>query len=144
MAAIDGIASASRASAGYQVKQTPQVNSVEAVNETEAQGTSTDIAAQAVTVKPKNSDENQDGTGNSKEEQKEPSNEQIKKAVEDLNKRMKNTSCEFGIHDATNRVTIKIVDKDSKKVIKEYPAEETLDMIAKAWELAGLMVDKRL
>lgn len=62
---------------------------------------------------------------------KEPTNEQIKKAVEDLNKKMKNTSCEFGIHDATNRVTIKIVDKDSKKVIKEYPAEETLDMIAK-------------
>jgi flagellar protein FlaG len=57
---------------------------------------------------------------------------------------MKNTSCEFGIHDKTNRVTIKIVDKETKDVIKEFPAEETLDMIAKAWELAGLMVDEKL
>ena len=124
--------------------QTPQVNSVEAVNESAAQGNSTDVAAQVATVKSKDDSNNQDNTGKGDDTKKEPTNEQIKKAVEDLNKKMKNTSCEFGIHDATNRVTIKIVDKDSKKVIKEYPAEETLDMIAKAWELAGLMVDKRL
>ena len=43
----------------------------------------------------------------------------------------------------TNRVTIKIVDKTSDKVIKEYPAEETLDMIAKVWELAGMFLDER-
>jgi flagellar protein FlaG len=54
-----------------------------------------------------------------------------------------NTEAVFGIHDKTNRVTIKIVDKDSKKVIKEFPPEKTLDMIAKAWELAGIMVDTR-
>ena len=49
----------------------------------------------------------------------------------------------FGIHEATNRVTIKIVDKDTKEVIKELPPEKTLDMIAKAWELAGLLVDEK-
>ncbi|MFR5116308.1 MAG: flagellar protein FlaG [Eubacterium sp.] len=37
-------------------------------------------------------------------------------------------------------VTIKIIDKDTKKVLKEIPPEKTLDMIAKVWELAGLMV----
>ena len=45
---------------------------------------------------------------------------------------------------ATNRVTIKIVDKDTKKVLKEYPPEKTLDMIAKVWEMAGLLVDQKL
>ena len=49
----------------------------------------------------------------------------------------------FGIHDDTNRVTIKIVDKKSKQVIKEFPPEKTLDMIAKAWELAGILVDEK-
>lgn len=147
MAAIDGISSVSNATAAtYQVKQTPQVNSVEAVNASEAENAGSGIASQVVTVKEKdsNSNDGENGNGKGQEEKKEPTNEQIKKAVEDLNKKLKNTSCEFGIHDGTNRVTIKIVDKDSKKVIKEYPAEETLDMIAKAWELAGLMVDKRL
>ncbi|MCF0186856.1 MAG: flagellar protein FlaG, partial [Bacteroidaceae bacterium] len=49
----------------------------------------------------------------------------------------------FGFHEKTNRVTIKMVDKESGKVVKEFPAEETLDLIAKAWELAGIMVDER-
>ena len=80
-----------------------------------------------------------------KYEQPEPSvsAERIKKAVEDLNKKMANSEAQFGIHEATNRVTIKIVDRESKKVIKELPPEKTLDMIAKVWEMAGLLVDEK-
>ena len=49
----------------------------------------------------------------------------------------------FGVHEATKRVTIKIVDKDTKKVVKEFPPEKTLDMIAKVWEMAGILVDEK-
>lgn len=70
-------------------------------------------------------------------------NEQIKKAVEQLNKKMQNSEALFGIHEETNRVTIKIVDKETKEVIKELPPEKTLDMIAKAWEMAGILVDEK-
>ncbi len=80
---------------------------------------------------------------NAKNENGSANSEQLKSAVSDLNKKMNNSEAVFGIHEDTNRVMIKIVDKDSKKVLKEYPAEETLDMIAKAWELAGLMVDEK-
>ena len=83
------------------------------------------------------------GQNNSSAEQEQPSNEQIKKAVEQLNKNMRNSEAVFGIHEGTNRVTIKLVDKDTKEVIKELPPEKTLDMIAKAWELAGILVDER-
>lgn len=71
-------------------------------------------------------------------------NEQIKKAVADLNRQMIDTSCQFGINETTNRVTIKIIDNSTKEVIREYPAEETMRMIEKAWELAGIMVDEKL
>ena len=71
------------------------------------------------------------------------SSEQVKKAVESINRSQAHTEAIFGIHEGTNRVTIKIVDKDSKKVIKEYPPEKTLDMIQKLWEMAGLMVDEK-
>ena len=54
-----------------------------------------------------------------------------------------NSELQFGIHEGTHRVTIKVIDRQSKKVIKELPPEKTLDMIAKAWELAGIMVDER-
>lgn len=72
------------------------------------------------------------------------STSQIKKAVEEINKKAHNSEAVFGIHDATNRVTIKIIDKDTKEVLKEYPPEKTLDMIAKVWEVAGLLVDEKL
>ena len=70
-------------------------------------------------------------------------NDAIKKVVENINKNSVNSEAVFGIHEGTNRVTIKIVDKDTKKVIKELPPEKTLDMIAKVWEMAGILVDEK-
>ena len=65
------------------------------------------------------------------------------KAAGEINKKALNTESVFGIHEKTNRITIKIVDKEIKDVIKEVPAEKTLDLIAKAWEMAGLLVDEK-
>ena len=70
--------------------------------------------------------------------------EKIRKAVETLNKKMPNSEAVFGIHEDTNRVTIKIVDKSTKEVIKELPPEKTLDMIARVWEMAGILIDERM
>lgn len=70
-------------------------------------------------------------------------NEQLKKAVEKMNQTLSHSEAIFGIHEGTNRLTIKIVDKDTKEIIKEVPPEKTLDMIAKVWELAGILVDER-
>lgn len=89
------------------------------------------------------SQENNGKQGYEGQEQSQPSNETIKKAVENINKNLGNSEAIFGIHDKTNRITIKIVDKTTKEVIKELPPEKTLDMIAKAWELAGLLVDEK-
>lgn len=86
---------------------------------------------------------NDPATAGETAEAQKPQNIQIRKAVEDINKKASNSEAVFGIHDATNRVTIKIIDKESKKVLKEYPPEKTLDMIAKVWEMAGLMVDEK-
>lgn len=84
--------------------------------------------------------ENDEGarTGN------KPSESTIRQAISDINKKINpNTIAEYGYHEKTNRVTIKIVDKDTDKVIKEFPADETLDMIAKVWELAGMFLDEK-
>lgn len=70
-------------------------------------------------------------------------NSQLKSAVESINKQSQATEAVFGIHEGTNRVTIKIVDKETREVVKEYPPEKTLDMIEKVWEMAGLMVDEK-
>ncbi len=83
-------------------------------------------------------------TGNNEQgKEQQATTEQIRKAVEQLNKRIGNSEAIFGIHEATNRVTIKLVDKDTKEVIKELPPEKTLDMIARVWDMAGILVDEK-
>ncbi|MCM1541740.1 MAG: flagellar protein FlaG [Blautia sp.] len=86
----------------------------------------------------------QSNNGDQPARDQQATNEQIRKAVEKLNKSMPNSEAVFGIHEKTNRVTIKIVDRGTKEVIRELPPEKTLDMIAKVWELAGILVDERL
>lgn len=107
---------------------------------------SEDLMKKTIQIDTKETDKNgKDGNrDDSQAKQTISENSQIRKAVDEINKKAHNSEAVFGIHDATNRVTIKIVDKDTKKVLKEYPPEKTLDMIAKVWEMAGLLVDKKL
>ena len=71
------------------------------------------------------------------------SDSSLKNAVEQINRNSAGMEAIFGYHEGTHRVTIKIVDKDTKEIKKEFPAEKTLDMIQKVWEMAGLMVDEK-
>ena len=107
---------------------------------------SDDLMKKTIQIDTKETDKNgKDGNrDDSQAKQTISENSQIRKAVDEINKKAHNSEAVFGIHDATNRVTIKIVDKDTKKILKEYPPEKTLDMIAKVWEMAGLLVDKKL
>ena len=107
---------------------------------------SDDLMKKTIQIDTKETDKNgKDGNrDDSQAKQTISENSQIKKAVDEINKKAHNSEAVFGIHEATNRVTIKIVDKDTKKVLKEYPPEKTLDMIAKVWEMAGLLVDQKL
>ncbi len=120
------------------------VKTSEAAENTEVSTPAQVANADPVTVSVAKAD-GKDGqdAGSQNSDQQQNANEKIKKAVEQLNKNMPHSEAVFGIHDETNRVTIKIVDKDTKEVIKEFPPEETLDMIAKVWELAGIMIDER-
>lgn len=111
------------------------------VEQAENVNVSETVAKKTMALDTKQADGEGDGSQNGQTQ--EQRNAQIRKAVDDINKKMNNSEAIFGIHEATNRVTIKIVDKDTKKVIKEMPPEKTLDMIAKVWELAGLLVDEK-
>lgn len=77
--------------------------------------------------------------------QQQQKSEQLKKAIAEMNRRINNSNEEavFGVHEDTNRIMIKIMDKETKEVIKEFPPEKTLDMIARIWEMAGILVDEK-
>ena len=82
----------------------------------------------------------------------EPTNEQLDKKLKDAigmaNNRLKQsqslTRCEFTYHKAVNLVSIKLIDVDTKEVVKEIPSEKKIKMIEKLWEITGLLVDEKL
>ncbi len=116
-------------------------NSISAPTNASAQGKDASSAEATTRVKPIESVMNE---AEKTEGRKVMDDETIKKRVNELNSRLNNnTECHYGIHEDTNRVTLKIVDKDSQEVLKEFPAEKTLEMITKVWELAGILVDER-
>lgn len=51
---------------------------------------------------------------------------------------------QFSIHEKTKEISVKIIDMESREVIREIPSKEVLDMAAKMNELAGLFVDKKI
>ncbi|HBT20182.1 MAG TPA: flagellar biosynthesis protein FlaG [Peptococcaceae bacterium] len=70
---------------------------------------------------------------------------EVIKAIERANEafRVVNTRFEFSIHEGTKEIMVKIIDEETNEVIREIPPEKILDLIAKIWELAGILVDER-
>ncbi len=140
---IEPVSSAMSYQAQNQVSK-PVEKAVAAENDVPVIGMEKPVDATTVVIRDA---EEADGQGSqeagAKEQQAQQSQESIKKMVDQLNKKMSNSEAIFGIHEGTNRITIKIVDKETKEVLKEYPPEKTLDMIAKVWEMAGILVDEK-
>jgi flagellar protein FlaG len=94
-----------------------------------------------------NSGESGSGSLDQGKEQDKNAN-RVKDAVTHANNKLKlkqkhmSTRCEFSYHEPTGRISIKVMDKETDEVIREIPPEETLEMVEKMWELAGLIVDE--
>ena len=56
---------------------------------------------------------------------------------------LRNYNIEISYNNEVNRYAIKVLDSDSKEVVKEIPSEKTLDMFAKMLEIEGLLLDER-
>jgi len=72
--------------------------------------------------------------------------EELNKAIESVNKSVNtyDRRLEFSIHETTNEIMVKVVDTNTDEVIREIPPEKILDMVAKLWEMAGIIVDKKV
>ncbi len=67
------------------------------------------------------------------------------KMIERANKAIVGATCrfEYSIHEATKQIMVKVIDKETDEVIREIPPEKILSMVAKMWEIAGLIIDER-
>ncbi|WP_308415514.1 flagellar protein FlaG [Sporanaerobium hydrogeniformans] len=55
-----------------------------------------------------------------------------------------NRELQISIHDKTHRVMAKVIDKETKEVIKEIPSEKLLDIVYSMLEYSGLVVDEKM
>ena len=74
-----------------------------------------------------------------------PGQETLMRATDSVNKHieMTNRYLDMQVHDKTQRIIVKVVDKESGDVVREIPPEETLDFLANILEQAGIFVDTK-
>ena len=139
----------------YQAQTAVKPQTATQVNtEVPEDGQTVNVDATTASVTKVQAEEEKSGSeGNGSQQQQEKMDpqtpetpEHLKKMIAEMNRKISNSNEEavFGVHERTNRIMIKILDKDTKEVIKEFPPEKTLDMIASIWEMAGILVDEKL
>ena len=81
------------------------------------------------------------------QETTERENQKVREIVDEMNKELEktDTSIKFKVHESTggglNKVSIKVVEKDSEKVIVEIPSEEAIEFAEKMETITGLLFD---
>ncbi|MDF2522278.1 MAG: flagellar protein FlaG [Clostridia bacterium] len=71
--------------------------------------------------------------------------EMLNRAVEEANKNLSqyNKVIERSVHEKTHTIMYVLRDTLTQEIIKEFPPRKIQDMIAKMWEIAGILVDER-
>ncbi len=74
----------------------------------------------------------------------ELSAEDVKRTVNELNRLSGsfNEKVQFGFHEKTNRIIIKIIDKDTNEVVSEIPSKYSLRLLEHIQENMGIFVDE--
>lgn len=74
------------------------------------------------------------------------SEQQLIEAIENANKALRGADkrFEFSIHEGTKEIMVKVINEETGEIIREIPPEKILDMVAKMWELAGILVDRKI
>ena len=64
--------------------------------------------------------------------------------TEELNKLMREINCnlEFSYHEEVGVMSVKMVDKETQEVLKEFPPEEMIENMMKARDWLGAFIDK--
>jgi len=72
--------------------------------------------------------------------------EQLEKMAQQLQDFMgeMNRSLQFQVDEDSGRDVIKVLDKATGDVIKQYPSEEVLSLVSKLSETAGLLIDQTI
>lgn len=129
------------------------VDSTPKTNSNEAQNVIKPVESQpASTIKPqdaKAADFTKPGEDEKKEGHLQPgtmSEESVLKMTETFNKLMSkiNVNLEFKYNKEIDMFNVKMIDKETKEVIKEFPPEEMIENMIKAKDWLGAFIDRAI
>ena len=107
---------------------------VDDVNKTDEQGPQNQL----------NNQYTQQRTEDNSSQNQQLEREQLEKVAQQLQEFMgeMSRSLQFQVDEDSGRDVIKVLDKSTGDVIKQYPSEEVLSLVSKLSETAGLLIDQ--
>lgn len=139
--AIEGIIAGAYSSTAARVSKEPAY--VETASVKQSQSSTTGVPAAPAPVVVYKEQEAGNSQGDAASKNSEEAARQIRATVAEANFKATRTRCEYSVDEKTNRISIKMIDEQTDEVIKEIPPEKSLEMLAKVWELAGILVDEK-
>lgn len=75
----------------------------------------------------------------------EPTRAQLDTAVKDVNEFIQpiNNALEFSVDDDTGQTVVKVIDKGTQEVIRQFPSEEMLAIARAIGQMKGLLVQQK-
>lgn len=72
--------------------------------------------------------------------------EQMIRAIDRTLKELEGPSATFemSVHKETKSIIVRVMDRETGELIREVPAEKTLDLVAKLMEFAGILIDEKV
>lgn len=76
---------------------------------------------------------------------KDLNKEQLTKVNEELNHFLSliDSNIQFSIHEKSKQLMVQVIDTKDKRVLKEFPSHEMLNIMANIREYVGVLLDKR-
>ena len=86
---------------------------------------------------------NSEPTANIKEAEPQPTREEVRKVVEDLDSVLSSINKDIQLHvdDSTGQIVTRIVDRRSQEVLKQIPPAELLKIASRLRAFVGLLFD---
>lgn len=75
----------------------------------------------------------------------EPSLEQVKQAVQDINKSLKSLAqgLEFSVNTDTRQTVVKVIDRQTQEVIRQMPSEQALQIAKALDQVLGKLLSEK-
>jgi len=70
--------------------------------------------------------------------------ESVAKVIEDYANDVHNVGLRFAVHEDTGKFVIRVIDEQTKEVVREVPPENLLDLAAKMEEMMGMLYDEKV